>query len=67
MIIWSVANEPLSYMEEANSYFDSIRDKMKSLDQTWPIIAVHYDYPDQVIQDYATGPLIRLVPIFRSI
>ena len=51
MIIGSVANEPLSYMEEADSYFASIRDKMKSLDQTRPITAVHYDYPDQ---DYAT-------------
>ena len=60
VIIWSVANEPLSYMEEADSYFASIRDEMKSLDQTRPITAVHYDYPDQ---DYATDHVARHMDI----
>ena len=60
VIIWSVANEPLSYMEEADSYFSSIQEKMKALDQTRPITAVHYDYPDQ---DYATDHVARHMDI----
>ena len=51
VVIWSVANEPLSYKEEAFSYFASIRAMMKELDGERPITAVHYDYPDQ---DYTT-------------
>ena len=60
VIIWSVANEPLSYMEEADPYFAGIRDKMKSLDPTRPITAVQYDYPDQ---DYATDHVARHMDI----
>ena len=60
VIIWSVANEPLSYKQEADSYFASIREKMKTLDQTRPITAVQWDFPDQ---DYATDQVARHMDI----
>ena len=48
VIMWSVANEPRSFRQEAGPYFELVTSHLRSLDDSRPVTAIMYDHGDNV-------------------